>query len=114
MPFLPITRYYWVDVGTGIISQAASQHITDAAFEAWQSALEDDEDKAAVTVAVEAAASTLTALGSGPCAGHAQKLAEAVTPFLKGESACQVLIQCPILCIHLIFICRLQYLPTYS
>ena len=45
---------------------------------------------------MEAAAAALTALGGSPCAGHAQKLAEAVTPFLKGEAACQVLNQCKI------------------
>ena len=78
------------NVCTGSISHAASQHITDAAFAAWQSALEDDEDKAAVTAAVEAAAAALKALGNGPCAAHAEKLVAATTPLLKGEAACQV------------------------
>ena len=47
--------------------------------------IEDDEDKAVGTGLVEAAAAAVTALGDGPCAGHAQKLVEAVTLFLKAR-----------------------------
>ena len=62
----------------------------DAAFDAWTAAADGDEDKAAVTAALEAAAAALKAIGGAPCAAHAARLVDPATALLKGEGACQV------------------------
>ncbi|KAK9905642.1 hypothetical protein WJX75_003705 [Coccomyxa subellipsoidea] len=65
-------------------------HVVDEAMPALLQAVEKDDDKEAVSVAVTAAAEIVRGCGPTACAQHLPALIDAVSKVARGEALCQV------------------------
>lgn len=68
-----------------------AKHVVDEVMPVLLEAVESDDDKEAVSVAVAAAAEIVRGVGAAACAQHMQGLVRAVTKVASGNAVCQML-----------------------
>ncbi|CAL5224745.1 g7478 [Coccomyxa viridis] len=66
------------------------QHVLDAAMAILLHAVEADDDKEAVSVAIAGAVGLVRGLGAEPCAAYLEKLISNITKVASGEALCQL------------------------